>query len=104
MCVFLDAAEWRRSLVNIPIAVQSRITDCLDSSKQGSGGGLLGRGWEFYTGTRMWHPEGDVNVDGLQVVTKIYWEQTQSKGPVPSAVKYVDQSYLRERLNGLNKR
>lgn len=26
----------------------------------------------------------------------IYWEQSQSKGPVPSAAKYVDQSYLRE--------
>ena len=56
------------------------------------------RGWEFYTSTKMWHPDGDVNLEGLQVVTQIYWEQTQSKGPTPSAAKYVDQSYLREAL------
>ena len=62
------------------------------------------RGWEFYTSTRMWHPDGDLNVDGLQIVIQIYWEQTQSKGPVPSAAKYIDQSYLREALKDLAKR
>jgi ABC-type nitrate/sulfonate/bicarbonate transport system substrate-binding protein len=56
------------------------------------------RGWEFYTGSRMWHPNGDLNVDGLQVVAQIYAEQTQAKGAVPKAAKYVDQSYLREAL------
>jgi len=56
------------------------------------------RGWEFYTATRMWHPDGDVNLDGLQVVTQIYFEQTQAKGTPPNAVKYADQSYLREAL------
>jgi NitT/TauT family transport system substrate-binding protein len=56
------------------------------------------RGWEFYTASKMWHPDGDLNLDGLQVVTQIYWEQTQSKGAVPSATKYVDQNYLREAL------
>jgi NitT/TauT family transport system substrate-binding protein len=62
------------------------------------------RGWEVYTSTRMWNPDGDINVDGLQVVTQIYWEQTQSKGPVASATKYIDQSYLREALKDLAKR
>jgi len=56
------------------------------------------RGWEFYTASKMWHPDGDLNLDGLQVVTQIYWEQTQSKGAVPRAAKYVDQNYLREAL------
>ncbi|MCE3243806.1 MAG: hypothetical protein K0Q83_4313 [Deltaproteobacteria bacterium] len=59
------------------------------------------RGWEFYTGSRMWHPDGDINLDGLQVVTQIYAEQTQAKGPVSNAVKYVDQSYLKEALKEL---
>ena len=56
------------------------------------------RGWEFYTSSKMWHPDGDLNLVGLQAVTQIYWEQTQSKGPVPSAAKYVDQGFLREAL------
>jgi hypothetical protein len=62
------------------------------------------RGWEFYTSSRIWHPEGDINLDGLQVVAQIYAEQTQAKGPVPNAVKYVDQSYLREALKELGTR
>ncbi|MET0501888.1 MAG: ABC transporter substrate-binding protein [Candidatus Binatia bacterium] len=61
------------------------------------------RGWEFYTGSRMWHPDGDLNVEGLQVVAQIYAEQTQAKTPVPNAAKYVDQSYLREALKELGK-
>lgn len=59
------------------------------------------RGWEFYTANRVWHPDGDLNIDGLQIVTQIYLEQTQSKGAAPKAAKYVDQSYLREALKGL---
>jgi ABC-type nitrate/sulfonate/bicarbonate transport system substrate-binding protein len=62
------------------------------------------RGWEFYTGNRMWHPNGDLNVDGLQVVAQIYAEQTQAKGAVPKAAKYVDQSYLREALKESERR
>jgi hypothetical protein len=56
------------------------------------------RGWEFYTSTRMWHPQGDLNLEGLQVVVQIYAEQAQLKGPVPNAAKYVDQSYLKAAL------
>jgi NitT/TauT family transport system substrate-binding protein len=62
------------------------------------------RGWEFYTSTRTWHPNGDINLDGLQIVTQIYWEQSQSKGVPPKAAKYVDQSYLREALQNLGGR
>ncbi|MBM4263055.1 MAG: ABC transporter substrate-binding protein [Deltaproteobacteria bacterium] len=62
------------------------------------------RGWEFYTSTKMWHPDGDLNVEGLQNVTQIYWEQSQAKGAAPNAAKYVDQSYLREALKELGAR
>jgi NitT/TauT family transport system substrate-binding protein len=62
------------------------------------------RGWEFYSSTRTWHPDGDINLDGLQIVTQIYWEQTQSKGSVPKAAKYADQSYLRDALKELGGR
>ena len=62
------------------------------------------RGWDFYTSTRTWDPNGDINLEGLQIVTQIYWEQTQSKGPVPKPGKYLDQSYLREALKELGSR
>ncbi|HEY1232735.1 MAG TPA: ABC transporter substrate-binding protein [Candidatus Binatia bacterium] len=62
------------------------------------------RGWDFYTSTHTWDPNGDVNLEGLQIVTQIYWEQTQSKGPAPKPAKYVDQSYLREALKELGSR
>jgi len=62
------------------------------------------RGWEFYTSTRTWHPSGDVNLDGLQIVSQIIAEQTQAKGPLPNPAKYVDQSYLREALKELGAR
>ena len=61
------------------------------------------RGWEFYTGNRIWHPDGDLNVDGLQVVAQIYAEQTQLKGPVPGAAKYVDQSYIKDAVRELGR-
>ncbi len=62
------------------------------------------RGWDFYTSTHTWDPNGDVNLEGLQIVTQIYWEQSQPKGPVPKPTKYVDQSYLREALKELGSR
>lgn len=62
------------------------------------------RGWEFYTSARVWHPDGDINLDGLQIVTQIYWEQTQSKGAAPKATKYVDRTYLRDALKELSAR
>lgn len=59
------------------------------------------RGWEFYTENRIWHPNADVNVEGLKNTIQIFWEVTQSKPPLPSPSKYVDQSYLQEALRGL---
>ena len=61
------------------------------------------RGWEFYTSNRMWHPDGDINFDGLKVVTQIYAEQTQLRAPVPGPAKYLDQSYLGEALRELGR-
>ena len=54
------------------------------------------KGWEYYTENRIWHPDGDVTLEGLKYNIPIYVEQTQSKGPPLSPSKYVDQSYLNE--------
>lgn len=56
------------------------------------------KGWEYYTENRIWHPDLEINMEGLQIVLQVYAEQTQAKGPLPSAAKYVDLSYLKEAL------
>ena len=61
------------------------------------------KGWEFYTERGLWHPNGDVTLDGLGIVAQIYAEQNQLKTP-PSPAKFVDQSYLREALKELGGR
>jgi len=58
------------------------------------------KGWEFYTEQGLWHPNGDVTIEGLGVVAQIYAEQNQLK-TAPNPVRYVDQSYLREALKEL---
>ena len=59
------------------------------------------KAWEFYTEKGLWHPYGDVTLEGLQVVLQIYGEQTQAKGPLPNPAKFVDQSFLKEALKEL---
>ena len=54
------------------------------------------KGWEYYTENRIWHPDGDVTLEGLKYNIQIYSEQTQSDGPPLTLAKYVDQSYLKE--------
>jgi len=59
------------------------------------------KGWEYYIENRIWHPDADVNLEGMKVVIQIQAEQGQIRGAVPSPAKYVDQSYLREALKDL---
>ena len=58
-------------------------------------------GWEYYSENRIWHPDADINIEGLKVTMQIYGEQTQAKGPLPSPAKYLDQGYLKEALREL---
>lgn len=62
------------------------------------------RGWEYYTQNRIWHPDGDLNLEGMKYNLRIYAEQTGAKGALPSYAKYVDQSYLYDALKELNKK
>ncbi len=59
------------------------------------------KGWEFYTGNHIWHPDGDVNVEGLKTTIQLFQEMSGAKGPPPSPAKYVDQSYIKEALKEL---
>ena len=58
------------------------------------------KGWEFYTEQGLWHPNGDVTIEGLGVVAQIYAEQNQLK-TAPNPLRFVDQSFLREALKEL---
>lgn len=59
------------------------------------------KGWEYYTGNRIWYPDTDINFEGVKTLIQIYSEQGQLKGTPPSPAKYIDQSYLREALKEL---
>jgi hypothetical protein len=62
------------------------------------------KGWEYYTKNRLWHPDADINMDGLQTAIQIYAEQTQAKSPQATASKYVERSYLTDALRELPSR
>jgi len=61
------------------------------------------KGWQYYVENRIWHPDADINIEGMKVVILIQAEQGQIKGPLPGPAKYVDQSYLKEALKELGK-
>ena len=62
------------------------------------------KGWEYYTQNRIWHPDGDLNLEGMKYNIRIYAEQSGIKGPPPNVAKFIDQSYLYEALKELNRR
>lgn len=59
------------------------------------------KAWQYYTGSRVWDPDGHVNPEGMKAVIQMAAEQNQTKGPLPSPAKYVDESYLNEALKEL---
>jgi ABC-type nitrate/sulfonate/bicarbonate transport system substrate-binding protein len=62
---------------------------------------LAEKGLDYYLTNQAWHPELDIEMDGLKTVVDIYAEQTGMKGPIPSPEKYVDMSYLKQALKEL---
>ena len=63
---------------------------------------LARRGWEYYTANHIWHPNAEINIEGLKSTMQIYAEQT--KGPPPDPLKYIDQSYLHQAIKELGER
>ena len=62
---------------------------------------LAEKGLDYYLTNLAWHPELDIEMDGLKTVVDIYAEQTGMKGAIPSPEKYVDMSYLKQALKEL---
>ena len=63
---------------------------------------LARRGWEYYTTNRIWHPNAEINLEGLKFTMQVYAEQI--KGPLPDPGKYIDQSYLQQAIRELGER
>lgn len=65
---------------------------------------LAEKGLDYYLQAPAWHPELEIEMDGLKTVVDIYAEQVNLKGPIPNPEKYVDQSYLRQALKEIGLR
>ncbi|MGZ9214354.1 MAG: hypothetical protein ACXW53_20905 [Candidatus Binatia bacterium] len=65
---------------------------------------LAEKGLDYYLQAPAWHPELEIEMDGLKTVVDIYAEQNNLKGPISNAEKYVDQSYLRQALKEIGLR
>ena len=63
---------------------------------------LARRGWEYYTSNRIWHPDAEINLEGLKFTMQVYAEQT--KAPPPDPMKYIDLSYLHQAVKELGER
>ena len=60
---------------------------------------LARRGWEYYIANRIWHPNAEIDLEGVKITMQIYAEQTKDAAPQP--LKYIDQSYLQQAIKEL---
>jgi NitT/TauT family transport system substrate-binding protein len=60
---------------------------------------LARKGWEYYTANRIWHPNLELNVEGMKLALEILAEET--KLPTLDALKYLDRSFLQQALKEL---
>lgn len=59
------------------------------------------RAWQYYAGNKAWDYDGRVNLEGMRAVIQMAAEQNQTKGPLPSPAKYIEENYLSEALREL---
>ena len=57
------------------------------------------KGWDYYTSNRIWHPNLDLNGDGMKLALEILGEET--KAAPQDATQYIDRSYLQQALKEL---
>jgi NitT/TauT family transport system substrate-binding protein len=57
---------------------------------------LARKGWEYYTANRIWHPNLELNVEGMRLALEMLAEET--KLAPQDAAKYIDRSYLQQAL------
>jgi NitT/TauT family transport system substrate-binding protein len=57
------------------------------------------KGWDYYTSNRIWHPNLELNSEGMKLALEILAEET--KALPQDATKYIDRSYLQQALKEL---
>ena len=57
---------------------------------------LARKGWDYYTANRIWHPNLELNGEGMKLALEILAEET--KAAPHDASKYIDRSYLQQAL------
>jgi ABC-type nitrate/sulfonate/bicarbonate transport system substrate-binding protein len=60
---------------------------------------LARKGWDYYTSNRIWHPNLELNPEGMKLALEILAEET--KAAPQDAAKYIDRSYLQQALKEL---
>jgi ABC-type nitrate/sulfonate/bicarbonate transport system substrate-binding protein len=60
---------------------------------------LARKGWEYYTANRIWHPNLELNTEGMKLALEILAEET--KLPALDALKFIDRSFLQQALKEL---
>ena len=63
---------------------------------------LARKGWEYYTVNRIWHPNLDINTEGMKVALDVLAEEAKFSAPDPT--KYIDRSYLQQALKEISGR
>jgi ABC-type nitrate/sulfonate/bicarbonate transport system substrate-binding protein len=57
---------------------------------------LARKGWDYYTANRIWHPNLELNGEGMKLALEILAEDT--KTPPQDPAKYIDRSFLQQAL------
>ena len=60
---------------------------------------LARKGWDYYTTSRVWHPNLELNTEGMKLALEMLAEET--KLPALDAVKFIDRSFLQQALKDL---
>jgi len=60
---------------------------------------LARKGWDYYTANRIWHPNLEINPDGMKLALEILAEDAKL-GP-QDAMKFIDRSFLQQALKEL---
>lgn len=60
---------------------------------------LARKGWDYYTSNRIWHPNLELNGEGMKLALEILAEETKAAPQEPS--KFIDRGYLQQALKEL---